>query len=166
MPELTEEQVTAEPVIDVEIERGPVEGTLPDAGPTTTSVVPIPGTRREEARPSFWRRISIRANRPSLAGPGGDERVLARLDVIDSKLVAAEQSLQNRIGQLEHRFTEVWEVEEQLSHLMEMQEVLGEIRERQAQVDARLEGLGRRLLLLAVAAASLAAAMTALALTL
>ena len=140
------------------------EGRAPgaDAG----AVVPIPGSLRPEPpRSSFWRRI----RRPAVFGSGrsvGDERILARLDVIDSRLTATDQSIHNRIQRLDDRFTEVWEVEEQLSQLNELQEIASEVRVSQGELERSLRRITRRLSLLTLlASGALVAIVVALIIT-
>ena len=107
--------------------------------------MPVPGTSRKESRPSFWRRIGLRAVG---GGEGATDRLLARLDVIETRMTASEESLANRIQLLDERFTEVWEVEEQLSQMNELRETLEQIGARQLHEDERLRGLSRRMSLL------------------
>lgn len=136
------------------------EGRAPgaDAG----AVVPIPGfARQEPPRISFWRRIR---RPPAFGSTGsiGDERVLARLDVIESRLTATDQSIQNRIQRLDDRFTEVWEVEEQLSQLHELQAIASDVRASQTELQRSLRRITRRLSLLTLlAAGGLVAAVVA-----
>ena len=110
---------------------------------------------------SFWRRI----RRPPAfgsAGSIGDERVLARLDVIDSRLTATDQSICNRIQRLDDRFTEVWAVEEQLSQLNELQAIASDVRVSQTELQRSLRRITRRLSLLTLlAAGALVAAVVA-----
>ncbi|MFP6605360.1 MAG: hypothetical protein VCC19_02190 [Myxococcota bacterium] len=79
--------------------------------------------------------------------------MLARLDAIAQGLAGTDQ----RIEQLDQRFTEVWEVEEQLSRLMELREMLVDLRQRQARTNARLRRLDRRLLVITIFAGTAAA---------
>ncbi len=121
----------------------------------TRAVVPLPETlRREQPRSSFWRRLARRA-RGSLDAAAGDDRLLARID-------ALEQSLRDSIRQLDLRLRQVWEVEEQLSQLMDLQATVSEVRDRQSGLEARLRGIERRLSLLLLAGAALVAAVLAL----
>ena len=141
-----------------------MDATATEAGEATRShgddeqthaVVPLPETlRREPSRSSFWRRIAGRA-RGSLTGAAGGERLLARID-------ALEQSLCDSIRELDLRLRQVWEVEEQLSQLMDLQATLGEVRDQQSRLETRLRGIERRLSLLLLAAAALVAAVLAL----
>ena len=132
-------------------ESRPAEDRAPgrDAG----AVVPIPGSLRQEApRGSFWRRI----RRPAVFGSSGsigDERILARLDVLESRLTATDQSIHNRIQRLDDRFTEVWEIEEQLSQLNELQQVAAEVRASQKELQLSLRRITRHLSLLTLLAA-------------
>ncbi len=119
------------------------------------AVVPISGSlRTEQARPSFWRRISLRGARGGLDEPSDDDRVLARLDALAAQVAGTDQ----RIEQLDRRFTEVWEIEEQLSRLMELHDIGVDVQERQGRIDGRLRGLERRLSMITIFAGTAAAA--------
>jgi hypothetical protein len=131
-----------------------IEEVMPPDEPS--AVVAIPGSLHQD-RPSFWRRIRLRS-RSGLRAATGDDRMLARLDSIESRLESSERELGERIQHLDERFTQVWEVEEQLSRLMELQEVLTDVRDRQAGIEGRLRGIGRRLSLVSVLAATAAMA--------
>jgi hypothetical protein len=150
-------------------EAGPVEEAQAEQ---KHAIVPIDGLlRSEQPKTPFWRRLSLRAIRRvdgSLAEPTDDDRILGRLDAIAAQLAASEHSLSQRIDQLDEKFTDVWEVEETLSRLIELHELLTEMRERQGGVDGRLRGLERRLswiALLAATAAIAAIVATVVALT-
>jgi hypothetical protein len=111
------------------------------------AVVPVPGTLRQEKRPSFWKRISLRGG----AGREVDqERLMARLDVIESRITAAELQLGNRIQRLDDRFTEVWEVEEQLSQMNDLRATLEEIASRQLRLTEQMRSVSGRLTLIPV----------------
>ena len=127
------------------------------------AVVPIDGLlRTEQPKPRFWRRLSLRGAKErsaaSLGEPTDDDRILARLDAIAAQLAASEHSLNQRVEQLDEKFSEVWEVEETLSRLIELHELLSEMREHQGQVAGRLRGLERRLTFVALVAATAALA--------
>ena len=130
-----------------------VEPQERDAQPRHT-VVPLPETlQREQPRRSLWQRIALRARR-NLAGGGGEDRARPRLDVIDARLAALQQTVDNGSQQLDRRIDQVFELEAQLSQLIELQATIGEVRDRQTRLDTRLRGIERRLtlvLLLAVA---------------
>lgn len=140
------EETTREPIVEL---AGP-EPRLEEG----SAVVPLPGTLRQDARPSFWKRISLRGRGAEARG----DRVLARLDVLESRLGASEASIGARIQQLDERFSEVWEVEEQLSQMNELRETLEELSTRQLQHGDQLRGLGRKLSLLSVLVAAAAVA--------
>jgi hypothetical protein len=146
-------------------EARPVEPAEPtrNAEPSA-AVVPIPGSLRTESpKKPFWRRISLRGttgrSEGSLPSPTDDDRVLARLDAMTALLAASSQ----RIEQLDDKFTEVWEVEETLSRLMELHDRLTEMRERQGRIDGRVRGVERRLTFIAVLAGTAAVAAIAAA---
>ena len=135
------------------------------------AVVPIPGSlRSEQPKTPFWRRISLRGARAraegSLSEPTSDDRILARLDGvvlaridgIAAQVAASEQRVGQRIEQLDEKFNEVWEVEETLSRLIELHELVTEMRDRQGRIDTRVRGLERRLSVIAVLAGTAAVA--------
>ncbi len=124
-------------------EAGAETPAAPPRESASSEVVTVPGTRRQEPRPSFWQRIGLRSSR--LAAATGDDRMLARLDAIESHLDTSQEELGERIRALDERFSQVWEVEEQLSRMAELQELLSEMRDRQGRVDGRLRGIERRL---------------------
>jgi hypothetical protein len=144
-------ETTQEPT--PEIADGPARDVEPQ-GPS--AVVPIPGSLRQD-KPSFWRRIRLRG-RSGLTAATGDDRMLARLDAIESRLETSEHEIGDRIQKLDERFTEVWEVEEQLSRMMELHDMLADVQERQGRIDGRLRGLQRRLSFISILAATAAAA--------
>ena len=144
-----------------------------EANETTTSgagaaIVPIPGSLRQDApRPSLWRRLSLRAARSSLAAATGDDRLLARLDAIDARLESRSREIAEHVRRLDDRFSEVWEMEDQISRLTELEQTLTDVHQRQGEIDDRLRGVGRRLSLIAfLAATATAAALAALVLPL
>jgi hypothetical protein len=124
------------------------------------AVVPVKGSLRQDPpRPSFWRRLSLRATatKSTLPGATADDRLLARLDALSNQLEATA----TQIRQLDERFAEVWEVEEQLSRLTELREMVEDMRERQGRADGRLRGMERRLSLVALLAGVAAVASLA-----
>lgn len=142
--------------------REPVRGARADS-----AVVPVAGVHRQESpRTSFWKRIRL-SRRSGVGAATGDDRLLSRLDAIDSRLESGERELRDRIRALDERFSDVWEPEEQLSRLTELREMLADIQERQGRIDSRSRALTRRLSLVTALAAtaavgSLAAAALAL----
>jgi hypothetical protein len=136
------------------------------------AVVPVPGSLRSEPqRKPFWRRLrlgrvggvggvggALARARGELSPPTDDDRILARLDALAAQITASERSLGQRVEQLDRKFGEVWEVEETLSRLTELHELLLEARERQARIDGRLRNLERRLSLAALLAGAAAVA--------
>ena len=124
------------------------------AGEPSRAVVSVPGSAAtQQPRLSFWQRISLRRVKHRLDEPTPDDRVLDRLDAIAERLAGTDR----RIEQLDQRFTEVWEVEEQLSRLMELRDMLVDLRQRQALTSTRLRRLDARLLVITVFAGTAAA---------
>ncbi len=129
--------------------------TVEPAEEPSHAVVPIPGLlRTQHPRLPFWRRIRLGGAKGGLVEPTADDRVLARLDALAAQVAGTDQ----RIEQLDRRFTEVWEVEEQLSRLMELHDIGVDLQERQGRIDGRLRGLERRLSLITILAGTAAAA--------
>ncbi len=119
------------------------ESTPGSAEKTGHAVVPVPDTfRQERQRTPFWKRIRLRGR---LGSATGDDRTLARLDDIASRIESAQHEIDGRIAELDRRFSEVWEVEEQLSRLMELRDMLEDLQQRQGRIDGRLSSLSRRL---------------------
>jgi hypothetical protein len=145
-------------------ERPAAGGESPATGPS--ALVTLPGVhRQEQPRTSFWQRI--RLSRRGVRSATDDDRMISRLDAIASRIEEREQDLSERIVLLDQRLNEVWEVEEQLSRLMELREMLGDIQERQGRIDSRTRTLARRLSWIAMlAAVSAVAALAAAAVAL
>ena len=133
----------------------PEEHTIEPVEESSRAVVPVPGPlRRGAPKPSFWQRISLRGGKGGLGTATSADQVLARLDSLTEKIAESDQ----RIEQLDQRFSEVWEVEEQLSLLMEFQDILADVRKQQSGLDERLQSLGRRLSLITLFAVTAAVA--------
>jgi hypothetical protein len=131
-----------------------------DQAPTESSpsVLPIPiGKLRSDltppkdaqARPSFWRRIAFRKRRPETSSTGSETEISTRLEAIERAL---EQFAGNVHGQLEvltGRLDDVWESEEQLSQLAEIQGKLDELTQAHASLSMSLASSRRTLVWLA-----------------
>ena len=157
-----------------EADVSPTDPTAPfsaaEAEPSR-AVVPIPGSPRRQlplggpsrAGGSFWQRITLRGRQD----PSKDDRheiLMSRLSDLESRLSESQSAIESRIAQLDQRLTQVWEVEEQLSYLLEIQEILTGLREHQRELGERVRSNRRTLNLLVAALLATAVAITALAL--
>lgn len=85
--------------------------------------------RDEQPRQSFWRRIKMR--RRAADDAGSSEQGSTRLAAIEQQLEQLDANLQSQLESLNTRLEEVWESEEQLSHLADIQEKLDRLAEQQ-----------------------------------
>lgn len=152
---------SSQPEQRTEFEKG---AALPgDRGPRTRSVEPA----KEAQRPSFWRRISLggrRAQEPvvetkptirhdALAKPDmsatAEQRIveplLQALVSVEAKLERSHIELTKRSDQIEQRLTQLWDIEDQLGTLGELQETLLKISEQQKRVSTAVETQARTL---------------------
>ncbi len=112
----------------------PTAGTAP-----RDLVLPVPaGPLRpqldaSQERPSFWRRISMKrfARNGGLEGEANRDTTPKRLTLLEQRLELTQDTIRTQLQQLERRVDEVWEVEEQLSHLVEIQAKLDSLERRQ-----------------------------------
>jgi len=129
-----------------------------DRGPrsrTTTQSVPEP-------RPSFWRRISLgrkhqevetlpevlpatSATTPATANVEQRivEPMLQALVSVEAKLERSHVELMGRSDQVEHRLTQLWDIEEQLGALGELQESLLQVSEQQRRLESAIHSQTR-----------------------
>ncbi len=145
----------AEPQIDVVTASGPAPGRPEEVLPVPAG--PLISSMGSEQKPSFWKRISMR-RRGGTEGPAAAhsiDRINTRLDILESRIQTVQESLGSGLRRIESRMDEVWESEEQLSHLVEIQEKLEslaktqrEILENQQRIANAGEGFGRRAFLI------------------
>jgi hypothetical protein len=146
--------------------------TGPDAGERTSSeeVLPAPsGPLRspETERPSLWRRIKMRRRDRVFIDGGSQEAMSARMTELEQRLEQTEGTLLAQLQHVEHRLDEVWEVEEQLSHLIEIGQKLDGLADGQQEVRETHDRLEHNLRLVAGFAGVLAiVVLTAVALSL
>jgi len=161
-----------------------MDQTEPDVSPTdptaafsaaeaepSRAVVPIPGSPRRQlpagtsarAGGSFWQRITLRG-RQSPSKADRHEILMSRLSELENRLSETQSAIESRISELDQRLTQVWEVEEQLSYLLEIQEILTGLRDHQRELGDRVRSNRRTLNLLVAALLATAVAITALAL--
>lgn len=141
------------------------DNRLVPAGPRTT-------TGSDGPKRSFWRRISLRRSRekepageedsPPTWSPG--EPLAGRLAVLERRIGAEADAIRSQLERIDGRFDEVWEVEEQISHLIEIQQKLEVLSQDQEQLATRVANASVRntiLVSLAIGAALLAAVFAA-----
>ena len=97
-------------------------------------------------RRSLWKRIKMKARGPE-EGVGRAE-VSARLKSIESQIEVLDEGVRGRIDGLSDRLDEVWECEEQLSHLVDIQDKLQQVTRNQSELSEALRKSTRRILLL------------------
>lgn len=139
-------------------------GSPPDPQSSTTAtpqVLPVPigplrnsstPAREEQPRPSFWRRIKMRKRSADAIGPGNAEEANAKLATLGKQLDLLDANLRAQFESLKGRLEEVWESEEQLSHLADIQEKLDRLARNQSNLSQSVAGLRRTLAWLAVLA--------------
>lgn len=125
---------------------------LPDA--QTSAALPIPVgplrnqltlPREEPRRPSIWRRITMRKRAADSAGALGAATTASRLGAIEQQLEQLDTTLRERLEALDGRLAEVWQSEEQLSLLADIQDKLDRLAENQAQLAGSVANLRRTL---------------------
>ena len=128
-------------------------GSPPDPQSSTTAtpqVLPVPiGPLRNS---SFWRRIKMRKRSADAIGPGNAEEANAKLATLGKQLDLLDANLRAQFESLKGRLEEVWESEEQLSHLADIQEKLDRLARNQSNLSQSVAGLRRTLAWLAVLA--------------
>lgn len=121
------------------------------------AVVPVAGSTPETGKKaSFWRRI---APARAAKSKGSNEALTAQIEALAAQLAAGEHSISGRLEAIEGRVESVWEVEEQLSHLMEMQKKLDTLSRGQKALTERGESTSR-LLWIAIVGSLLSAAIS------
>ena len=119
-------------------------------------IVTIPGTPRQQLPPtgpahprgSFWQRIGL-PGRQGLSKDDRHEVLLSRLSDLEMRLADSQSAIENRLAKLDRRLTQVWEVEEQLSYLLEIQQILTGLRDHQRDLGERIRSNRRALNLFA-----------------
>lgn len=148
------------------------EASLADDRSQAPQVLPVPMgplrsqltlPREEQPRPSFWRRIKMRTRGADLTGTGNTEGLAARMSAIEQQIQQLDSDLHAQLETLGERFEEVWQSEEQLSHLTDIQEKLDRLARHQSELSGSLAGVKRILgwlaALVVVAAAGAEVAM-------
>jgi hypothetical protein len=130
----------------------PGQKTMHHAEPVDTeSVLPVPaGPLRkpvqDNRRTSLWTRIKMKA-RPPQEGPARAE-VSARLKSIEHQIDDLEAAVGEQFHSLTSRLDEVWECEEQLSHLVDIQDKVGRFSQSQGELNDAVRELTRKVFLL------------------
>jgi hypothetical protein len=113
--------------------------------------VPIGPLRRqltlpkaEAKKPSLWKRITMR-KRPAAAAAPETSSVEARLGAIDAQLGHLAETTQQGLDAVYARLEEVWESEEQLSHLADLQDKLDRLTQNNTGLTQSVESLRRTL---------------------
>jgi len=126
----------------------PAEEILQAEVPGADSSLPVPsgplrGQQKGSGRTSLWKRIKMRTR-----GQQADAQaalVTARLDAIERQIGGLEVDTRDRFNALSQRLDEVWECEEQLSLLSELQERAERVTQSQSEVGEALNGISRKL---------------------
>ncbi len=109
------------------------------------SLLPVP-TQVPRERTSLWKRFSLKRGERR----DSTEALSSQISRVEQKLAAIESLVRERTDQLEARLTQFWEIEEQLSHLNDVQVGLGEVRQRQKEILSGVRALSRGVILLAI----------------
>lgn len=119
------------------------QSSLPvPAGPVRVS----PGAGQQPGSTSLWKRIKMRTRRQDSSSDRAE--VTAHLNSIEGRLEALGEVVQDRLRALSERLDEVWECEEQLSHLVDIQDKLQQMVKSQSEVTQALAAATRRIVLL------------------
>jgi hypothetical protein len=145
----------AESPTDVGKASGPASGRREEVLPVPAG--PLISSVGSGQKPSIWKRISMR-RRGGENGPAAAhsiDRINTRLDILESRIQTLHEDVGSGLRRIEGRMDEVWESEEQLSHLVEIQERLEslsktqrEVLENQQQIAKTGEGFARRAFLI------------------
>jgi hypothetical protein len=105
----------------------------------TSLPIPAGPLRRGPARTSLWKRIKMRTRGEN--PDAGAALVAARLTAIEHQISSLEVETRDRFNALSQRLDEVWECEEQLSLLAELQERAEKVTQSQSDVGASLDAI-------------------------
>ncbi len=156
-PEATQE---ASPAVDPsETETAEASGATSDE--TTEDSLPVPAgplyneheltqPKDEGAKPSLWKRFRMRARGESSTAKNGntpklarDPQVGIRLDTIERKIDGFDTTLREQLDAVNARLEGVWESEEQLSHLADIQDKLDRLAQSHAELTKGIASLRR-----------------------
>lgn len=123
------------------------ESSLPiPAGPLRSQLT-LP--KDDGKRPSLWKRLRMRSRAETAAG-GQPRDVATRLEAVEQGLGRVDATIQERFEALNARFEEVWESEEQLSHLADIQDKLDRLAQSHLELTTSIGSLRRSIYGLAV----------------
>ena len=136
--------------LDLDIERdreAPIAETAPQVLPVPMGPLRslVTRSREEQPRPSFWRRIKLRTRAADLADALGGESSAARLSAMEQQLEQLNADLRAQFETVNRRLEEVWQSEEQLSHLADIQEKLDRLTRNQFDLSESVAPLKRLL---------------------
>lgn len=100
-------------------------------------------------RPSFWKRIKMRRRAVESVVEASASETAARLDTIEQTVEHFDTTLQAQLEALNARLEDVWESEEQLSHLADIQDKLDRLTALHEANAREIQGLSRTITLLA-----------------
>lgn len=141
---------------------------LEEGVPATHALVPVPTAveAKRAKRRSLWKRLSMRRSARRLDEEGLDSDTASpisdRLETIEGQLAALEDSISVHFDQLEHRFTQLWEIEDALNQVVKLPEELTEIGDRQKEMARSLRTMQGRLRALSLLSLVLAGALIGL----
>jgi hypothetical protein len=140
----------------------PLDESVPDSHALVP--VPTPEEPKRAKRRSLWRRLSVRraARRLDEGTADAGSPVQDRLETIEGQLAALEDSISVHFDQLEHRFTQLWEIEDALNQVVKLPEQLTEVAGRQKEMARSLRSLQGRVRALALLSLVLAGAVAGL----
>jgi hypothetical protein len=134
----------AEVELDSDVEassEGPTSLPVP-SGPLRSQLT---NTRAETKRPSLWTRIKMRSRGAAPVEGAGLGEMASRLDAIERAVEHFDSTLETQLEAVNARLEDVWESEEQLSHLADIQDKMDQLTAAQANQTQALDGLRRTL---------------------
>ncbi|MCS5619748.1 MAG: hypothetical protein NZ808_07800, partial [Myxococcota bacterium] len=120
---------------------GPTRLPVP-SGPLRSQLT---NTRAETKRPSLWTRIKMRSRGTAPVEGAGLGEMASRLDAIKRAVEHFDSTLETQLEAVNARLEDVWESEEQLSHLADIQDKMDQLTAAQANQTQALDGLRRTL---------------------
>ncbi len=120
----------------------------------TDEALPIPAgplrsqlslPREEPQRPSIWQRITMRKRATDPIQAATSSELAERLDAVERQLAQLDTAVREKLEALGERLEDVWQSEEQLSLLADIQEKLDRSAAFQDHVSSSLAGVRRTL---------------------
>lgn len=106
--------------------------------------------RETSEKPSLWKRLRMRRRHAEESPPALANDVVARLDSIEHKLAQFDTTLREQLEGIHARLEEVWESEEQLSHLADIQDKLDRLARSHVELTTGIASLRRSVIGLAI----------------